>query len=177
MKRSSFVMLSIAVLLFSHDPSGAQMSPGPVGPHEALDGLDTRRPLPLVPMMADHQKQAMRDHLAAVQEIVAAALASDFPAVERAAGRIGYSNQMNQMCTQMGAGAPGFTEQALNFHHTADTISVAAQQRDRDGVLRALSETLKTCTGCHATWKQQVVDDTAWSRITGGEGARSPATP
>ncbi len=31
-----------------------------------------RRPLPLLQMMADHQKQMMRDHLGAVQEIVTA---------------------------------------------------------------------------------------------------------
>lgn len=45
----------------------------------------------------------------------------------------------------------------------------AARQQDRDGVLRALSTTLQTCTNCHATWKQEVVDDTTWSRATGGD--------
>jgi DNA-binding MarR family transcriptional regulator len=38
----------------------------------ALDRMDTRAPVPLLPMMANHQKQNMRDHLVAVQEIVAA---------------------------------------------------------------------------------------------------------
>jgi hypothetical protein len=131
---------------------------------DALDGLDTRAPVPLLPMMANHQKQNMRDHLVAVQEIVAALATDDFVAVERAAGRIGFSDQMGQMCSHMGAGAPGFTEQALNFHHTADRIGAAARDRDRDRVLAALGNTLQTCTACHATWKQQVVDEAAWSR-------------
>lgn len=39
---------------------------------ESLDKMDTRRPLPLLPMMANHQKLNMRDHLLAVQEIIAA---------------------------------------------------------------------------------------------------------
>ncbi|HUI25860.1 MAG TPA: hypothetical protein VL403_07205 [Candidatus Kryptonia bacterium] len=146
----------------------AQMS-GAVNPQQSLDRMDSRRALPLLPMMANHQKQNMRDHLAVVQEIIAAVASDDFGAVERASGRIGYSEQMGQMCTHMGAGAPGFAEQALAFHRTADTITAAARQHDRNGVLRALSNTLQTCTGCHATWKQNVVDDATWSRATGGD--------
>jgi cytochrome c556 len=117
-------------------------------------------------MMANHQKQNMRDHLMAVQEIVAALATDDFAAVERAAGRIGFSKQMGQMCTHMGAGAPGFTEQALNFHHTADRISAAARDRDRARVMTELGATLQTCTSCHAAWKQQVVDEPTWTRLT-----------
>ena len=65
---------------------------------------------------------------------------------------------MGQMCNHMGAGAPGFAEQALRFHHTADTIAEAARKRDMQGVLSALGATLATCTGCHATFKQRIVD-------------------
>ncbi len=133
---------------------------------EVLDRMDTRAPVPLLPMMANHQKQNMRDHLVAVQEIVAAIATEDFAGIERAAGRIGFSEQMGQMCTHMGAGAPGFTEQALNFHHTADRISAAARGRDRARVLTELGSTLQTCTSCHATWKQQVVDEPTWTRLT-----------
>jgi hypothetical protein len=64
--------------------------------HDALDRLDTRAPVPPLPMMANHQKQNMRDHLVAVQEITAALATDDFPAIERAAGRIGFSEQMGQ---------------------------------------------------------------------------------
>lgn len=67
------------------------------------------------------------------------------------------------MCTHMGAGAPGFNEQALLFHHTADKIGDAARARDMKAVLSALSETMSTCTGCHATFKQSVVDDDAFA--------------
>jgi hypothetical protein len=132
-----------------------------------LDAMDTRTPVPLLPMMADHQKRNMRDHLLAVQEIVVALAADDFAAVERSAGRIGYSEQMGQMCAHMGAGAPGFTDKALEFHRTADTIAEAARARDRTRVLSALGATLQTCTGCHATFRQQIVDEATWNRITG----------
>lgn len=152
-------------------PTGmaAQMSDATVAAQQALSRMDSRRAVPLPPLMAKHQKENMREHLAVVQEIIAAAASDDFTAVERATSRIGYSEQMGQMCTHMGAAAPGFTEQALIFHRTADSIAVAARQHDRDGVLRALSNTLQACTACHSGWKQEVVDDATWSHLTGGD--------
>jgi predicted small lipoprotein YifL len=133
---------------------------------QTLDQMDGRKPVPLLPMMANHQKQNMRDHLAAVQEIIAALATDDFKAVGKAAGRIGFSEQMGAMCTHMGAGAPGFTEQAINFHRTADGISDAARASDRKRVLAELGATLKTCTACHAAWKQQIVDEATWHSLT-----------
>jgi len=133
---------------------------------DALDRLDPRTPLPLLPMMANHQKQSMREHLEVVQAIVAAISSSDFEAAERAAARIGLSEQMGQMCTHMGAAATGFTERALEFHQTADRIAVAARARDGAALLTAFSATLQTCTSCHAAWKQQVVDEPTWQRLT-----------
>jgi hypothetical protein len=151
--------------------TSATVSTSPTSPvaapaQAALDSIDKRSPVPLLPMMANHQKENMRDHLMAVQEIVSALATKDFAAIEKSAGRMGYSEQMGQMCTHMGAGAPGFTEQALNFHHTADKIGDAAKKRDADAVMKALTDTLATCTSCHAAFKQQVVDEAAWTAAT-----------
>jgi hypothetical protein len=139
-----------------------------------LDSIDTRIPVPLPPMMAQHQKENMREHLVAVRQIVASAGAQDFDAVARAATAMGYSEQMGQMCSHMGAGAPGFTEQALQFHHTADKISQAAREHDLPGVLSALEATLATCTGCHSAFKQRVVDQTTWASLVGQSPRRHP---
>jgi cytochrome c556 len=136
----------------SHPSSVAAVSPS-----EALDRLDQRRPVPLLPHMAQHQKQNMREHLEAVQEVVAAAAANDFEKVASSAKRMGSSESMGRMCEHMGAAAPGFTEQALGFHHTADEIAAAASSRDGTAVLAALSKTLQACTSCHTTYKQQLV--------------------
>ena len=118
-------------------------------------------------MMANHQKQNMRDHLAAIQEIILATSKNDFTTVEKAAARIGYSETMEQMCTHMGAGAPGFTERALAFHHNADRIGEAAKKREPAAVLSALGQTLDECTSCHAAYKQHVVDDATWAAASG----------
>jgi hypothetical protein len=127
---------------------------------------DTRQPLPLPAMMAEHQKQNMREHLAAVQAIVAAIGHDDMDAVAKASERIGYSEAMAQTCEHMGAAAPAFTAMALDFHHTADGISDAARRGDRAGVLSALDRTLQTCVNCHATYRQEVVDEDTWEKLT-----------
>lgn len=158
---------AIACLAGCQRPAATAPASGPPSAGALLDSMDTRVPVPLLPMMANHQKQTMRDHLHAVQEIVGAVGAGDFDAIARAAATIGYSEQMGQMCNHMGAGAPGFTEQALRFHHTADKISEAARKRDMPGVLSALGDTLATCTGCHATFKQKIVDETTWASLAG----------
>ncbi len=132
----------------------------------SLDALDSRKPVPLIPMMAHHQKQNMRDHLLAVQEIVTALAVDDFAAAEKAAVRIASSDQMAQMCTHMGAGAPGFTDQALAFHKTADGVLAAAKAKDKKAALQTLGATLATCTACHDAWKQEVVDDATWQAKT-----------
>jgi len=166
----------VLVLVSCQKPAPRQEPVGPVAEvssavpsceaQASLDEMDTRVAVPLLPMMANHQKQNMRDHLLAVQEIILASGHDDFAGVERAATRIGYSAEMGQMCTHMGAGAKGFTEQALAFHHTADSIAVAARQHDRRGVMSALGTTLQACTACHETFRQRVVDQATWTSLT-----------
>jgi hypothetical protein len=135
-------------------------------PMMSMSTADTRQPLPLPPTMAAHQKQNMREHLAAIQAIVSAIGRDDMDSVAKAAARLGYSEAMGQMCEHMGAAAPAFTPMALNFHHSADTIGDAARRGDRAGVLSALDRTLQTCVGCHSTYRQEVVDEETWKRLT-----------
>jgi cytochrome c556 len=133
-------------------------------------GVDARTPLPLTAMMASHQKQEMRDHLRAVQEITVALSTDDWDAIAASTRRIGWSEQQAAMCKHMGAGAPGFAERGEQFHHTADTIAEAAKRRDHAGVEAALGATLETCTGCHEAYRQEIVDDATFAK-TGGPAA------
>lgn len=166
-------ILAVAIVFAVAAPSAAQhhMATSPAAG-------DARQPLPLTAMMADHQKANMRQHLEAIQHIVAALARDDMAGVEKATKEIGLSESMGQMCEHMGAGAPGFTPMALNFHRTADGIAAAARTGDRKAVLDALDATLQTCTGCHAAWRQEVVDEATWQRLAkesgGGHGAASP---
>lgn len=139
------------------------------------DMVEERRPLPLLPMMAEHQKQMMRDHLGAVQEIVTALSLDRFDAVQQAASRLGYTEEAGRVCRRIGAASPAFTAQALAFHHLADGILAAARERSRDRVLVELSTTLQACRACHAHWKQEIVDQSTWDHLASTSEAAGQA--
>lgn len=138
-------------------PAWATESASHADPAMELERMDQRTPVPLSPHMALHQKQNMRDHLEAIQAIVAGLAKQDFPAIEAAAARMGFSKEMEGMCQRMGAGAPGFSDRAIKFHKTADEIAVYARKKDEKGVLDSLNRTLAQCVSCHATYRQQIV--------------------
>lgn len=139
------------------------------GPYDELAEMDPRQPVPLLPMMAWHQKQNMMEHLVAIQQITDGLAREDWDAIVDAAGLIETSPQMTRMCNHMGAGAPGFTALALEFHTQADAIAPAAEAQDAQAVLAATSATLQVCTSCHATWRQEVVDAPTWQGLTGSD--------
>ena len=175
--RLRYITLGLATALAACRGSSAAPAkkdpPAPAAkaaPAPTASGLDSRTPLPLTAMMANHQKQEMRDHLRVVQEITAALTKDDFDAVAKSASRIGWSDQQAMMCKHMGAGAPGFAEVGEHFHKTADTIVDAAKRRDRAGVTAALDATLRTCVGCHDTYRQEIVDDASFSKAAGASG-------
>jgi len=135
-------------------------------PARELAELDQRHPVPLQPMMANHQKQNMRAHLEAVQRITQGLASEDWDAIQKAAQELGTSPQMQHMCKMMGSGAPGFTAMGLNFHERADGIAAAAEKHDAKGVLKAMSNTLSACTACHTTYRQDVVSESVWQLRT-----------
>ncbi len=154
----------------AEEPASEPESAATPGASEAMTEfheMDGRKPVPLTPMMANHQRQNMRDHLVAIEQIVGAAAQKDFDGIEKAAEKIGSSPEMAQMCNHMGAGADGFTELALGFHETADGIIEAAEGEDYDGVMSALGDTINTCTSCHAQYKQKIVTEEVWAQKTG----------
>jgi len=155
--RIGLVVLGLAAAVAGCRDSSSSAAPAKQQPQPPA--LDTRTPLPVTAMMANHQKQEMRDHLRVVQEISAALTTDDFEAIATSAARIGWSDQQAMMCKHMGAGAPGFAEVGEHFHRTADTIAEAARRHDRAGVTAAVGATLQTCVGCHDTYRQEIVDE------------------
>jgi len=150
-------------------PAGTDLAAGSAGfqAFAELASLDPRKPVPLQPIMAWHQKQDMQEHLVAIQRIIGALGREDWDAVSHASELIGSSPKTQQMCQHMGAGADGFTALALDFHRRADAIGEAARERDTGSVLQATSHTLEACTGCHSTFRQEVVDSDTWQQRTG----------
>ena len=146
-------------------------------PRAAAAAMDKRAPVPLTPMMAQHQKEMMRDHLVAIGEITAAVSTDDWASIEAAGGRLGSSPQTAMMCEHMGAGSPDFTERGLAFHTTADGIVAAAGAKDHDGVVTALIATLDACTACHAQFRQGVVSDADYEAASGSTPPHPSTAP
>jgi cytochrome c556 len=166
--RSRLVIAGLACALAacrssSSAPAKQEASAADMGAMGAMSAMgadpDTRTPLPMNPMMAHHQKMEMRDHLRVVQEIAGALATDDFDAIVTSAGRISWSETQAAQCAHMGAGVEGFAEAGEHFHRTADGIVEAARRKDRAGVASALDATLRTCVGCHDTYRQDVVAD------------------
>lgn len=151
-------------------PQQADANPAKETPASAaseLARLDQRQPVPLLPIMAWHQKQNMMQHLQVIQQVVAAAAKEDWSGVAAAAKGIEATAGERQRCEHMGAGAQGFTELALDFHDRAAAISKAAQAHDKASVLEATANTLQACTSCHAAYRQEVVGEATWAQRTG----------
>lgn len=151
--------VAVASLAYGAEPKST------ADPTMELNQMDKRVPVPLTPHMAHHQKQNMREHLESVQAIVAGLMKQDFKAIEVSATQMGFTPEMGKMCQHMGAGADGFSERAVQFHKTADEIAKFARKKDQAGVFRALNHTLTQCTSCHATYRQQVVDQATYDLL------------
>lgn len=139
-----------------------------------LAEMDTRRPVPLQPMMAWHQKQNMMEHLVAIQRITSGLAEENWEEIASASALIETSPQMQQMCQHMGSGAEGFTDMALDFHRRAEAIGEAARAKDSGAVLRATAHTLQACTTCHATFRQEIVDFDTWQERTSHDPSAHP---
>lgn len=118
---------------------------------------DSRKPVKLNAMMAKHQLANMREHLNAVQEIIAAMSDRNFQGMKTASQKLATTPQMAMMCEHMGQMTPGFTQMGMALHTEADKLVVLADKKDYNGFVKQLSVTTKTCTSCHAQFKQEII--------------------
>ena len=122
------------------------------GGHDMELPEDTRISLNVSGKKAEHQLLNMRDHLVVVNLIVGY-LANDKydEASELAKDRLGYSTEMQLMCSSFGEefGAIGF-----DFHKSAETMSDVFKTKDKKKSLEALNTTMGYCVACHAKFKQ-----------------------
>lgn len=159
-----------SALLLSLSAGALAQDAAPLTPHQRLDQIDKRTPVPMHPGMAFQHKVNMQDHLKAIQEIVMALSQNDYKTVEAGAQKISPSGTA-AMCEGMGAGTPGFRALADAFHAEASKIEVAAQKRKKDEVLRATGAALQLCVSCHAAYRQQVIESPGM-----GHGHNIPAS-
>jgi len=121
--------------------------------HHGKISIDERTSLHLSPMMKQHQLTNMRDHLAAVQEIIIQIGLGNFSQASNTAHqKLGLTKEMEAMCSSFGSDT--FKELGIRFHKSADDLGVILEKGNTEDSLAALGKTMSYCVACHAQFKQ-----------------------
>jgi cytochrome c556 len=117
---------------------------------------DTREPVSLPQPMQQHMLANMRDHLAAIDEILSR-LAAGQPdqAAEIAETRLGMSALEAHGASHMAKFMPeGMRKAGTRMHRAASRFALQAQaEEDAPTVYRALGEVTAACVACHAGYR------------------------
>jgi hypothetical protein len=123
-----------------------------------LPGLaqaDTREMVDMPPMMQTHMLANMRDHLAAIDEILDALNEEDFTKAARMAEfRLGMSSLESHGAAHMAQVMPApMREMGTNMHREASRFARTAEEGDPLRAFRALRGVTRTCVTCHAAYR------------------------
>ena len=121
--------------------------------HMQQSNTDSRISLNMPPQMKSHQLAKMRDHMAAVQTIIALLAEGKFEHASNVAySKLGLTEDMKKMCNALGN--EEFKRLGLAFHESADVLGDALKSKDLNKSLTSLSNTMNYCVECHATFRQ-----------------------
>lgn len=121
-------------------------------PANAEDG---RQMVQLPEKMQQHMLANMRDHLAAINEILHA-MAVDEPdqAADIAEARLGMSSLESHGAAHMAQFMPeGMREAGNEMHRAASRFALKAQEGDAMAAYAALAEVTSACVACHAAYR------------------------
>jgi len=114
---------------------------------------DPRTSLNLPAPMRYHQLVMMREHLQAVNDIVALIAEGKFDTASQVAhSKLGLTPEMKKMCNMFANS--DFRQMGLTFHKHADELGDVLKTKNLNKSLRALHTTMNSCVQCHATFRQ-----------------------
>lgn len=121
----------------------------------ALVHADNRELVEMPPMMQNHMLANMRDHLAAIDEILAALNAEDFDTAARVAEfRLGMSSLDSHGAGHMAqVMPPPMREMGTSMHRAASQFARTAEEGDPLTAFRSLRAVTETCVTCHAAYR------------------------
>lgn len=124
-------------------------------PAGAEPPADPRQLVELPPMMQTHMLGNMRDHLLALNEILAALAVDDGDrAAQVAEQRLGMSSLDDHGGEHMAPFMPaGMREAGGTMHRAASRFARLAQEGDRLRAYDALGEVTAGCVACHAGYR------------------------
>jgi len=114
---------------------------------------DPRTSLNLPAPMRRNQLAMMREHLQAVNDIVALIAEGKFDAASDIAhSKLGLTPEMRKMCNMFAN--DDFRQIGLAFHQSADELGDVLKTGNMKRSLSALHNTMNSCVQCHATFRQ-----------------------
>lgn len=116
---------------------------------------DNRIAVELPAMMQQHMLSNMRDHLAAINDILGF-LASDQleEAAEAAEYRLGMSSLQSHGASHMARFMPeGMRQIGTSMHQAASRFALKAQEGDAAAAYRALTDITSACVTCHSGYR------------------------
>ena len=116
---------------------------------------DPRQMVELPDMMQRHMMNNMRDHLAAINEILIHLGNDEMDlAAEIAEQRLGMSSLQSHGAGRMAGLMPeGMREAGTNMHRAASRFALKAQEGDLQPAYVGLSEITTACVACHAAYR------------------------
>lgn len=118
---------------------------------------DTREKVDFPEMMKQHQLSNMRDHLAALNEILALLAKSELDkAADIAEHRLGMTSMVAHNASHMAPYMPkGMQAIGSEMHHAASRFAMTAQEGDLPRAMDSLSKVTQQCVACHSTYRVQ----------------------
>lgn len=124
-------------------------------PGQASASSDTRVLVEMPPMMQTHMLSNMRDHLAAINEILLYLGQGELDkAAETAEYRLGMSSLESHGAGHMARFMPEAMRQAgTSMHKAASRFALIAQEGDALSAYKALTGITSACVACHSGFK------------------------
>lgn len=116
---------------------------------------ETRQLVELPQMMQQHMLSNMRDHLTALNEILADMAEGELDhAAEIAEARLGMSSLELHGASHMAKFMPqGMREAGTDMHKAASRFALKAQEGEVLPAYRALAQITASCVACHANYR------------------------
>jgi hypothetical protein len=116
---------------------------------------DNRQALGLDPPAQEGLRLTMREHLEALQAIVAALAREDYEKAASVAHEdLGFPKHHQAMQREQGAVLPPrYHELAMAHHQAAEDLASVLPGKDMKQILPHLERTMKACVSCHEAYK------------------------
>ena len=116
---------------------------------------DARQTVELPEMMQQHMMTNMRDHLAAINEILEQMADGSYDeAAETAESRLGMSSMGSHGAGRMAKHMPeGMRSLGRSMHGAASRFALKAEEGEPLAAYKALTEVTSACVACHAGYR------------------------